>query len=372
MSDIVLRKRNAFSIFWVAGFLIILLVGCAKNNPKPTADATIVAARQATLTATALPPTPTASPTATATSTPTPLLPIEMPAEDLPTATPSPTSAPTAATKLQSKNDLDGNCVNRAKFIKDVTIRDNSRIKPDHKFTKTWRLKNTGTCTWTTAYSLVFAGGSQLSAAKKYDLKKNVAPGKQIDLSIVMTSPRKKGVYTSKWLLQSPSGKKFGVGRKGKTAIFAKIVVPTNAPTRGSISGFVWHDLCAPQSATDGAMPPGCVERADQSVDGRFIADGVYQKNEPRIGSAEIFLGKGKCPATGLAKITASIKGDYKFTNLKPGDYCVSIDPATDYNKYIFLPGEWSVPPDGQQTVTVKAGKTVGHVNFGWDYQFAP
>ena len=370
MSDIALRKRSYFSVLLFAGFLIVFLAGCAKNSATPTIDATIVAARQATLTAIALPPTPTASPTATATSTatPTPLLPIEMPAEDLPTATATPTPVPTVAAKLKSKSDLDGNCVNRAKFIKDVTIPDNSKIKPNHRFTKTWRLKNTGTCTWTTAYSLVFAGGSQLSAAKKQALKKDVAPGKQIDLSIILTSPPKKGVYTSKWLLQSASGKKFGVGRKGKTAIFAKIVVPTNAPTLGSVSGFVWHDLCAPQSATDGATPPGCVQRAD----GSFVADGIYQKNEPRIGGAEIFLGKGKCPATGLAKTTASIKGDYKFTNLKPGDYCVSIDPTTDFNQYIFLPGEWSVPPNGQQTVTVKAGKTADHINFGWDYQFAP
>jgi len=39
-------------------------------------------------------------------------------------------------------------CTDSAKFVLDVTIPDNSVISSNTAFTKTWRLKNTGTCTW--------------------------------------------------------------------------------------------------------------------------------------------------------------------------------------------------------------------------------
>jgi len=47
-------------------------------------------------------------------------------------------------------------------FVSDVTVPDGSSFTPGAAFTKTWQLKNIGTCTWTTSYSLVYAGGDQM------------------------------------------------------------------------------------------------------------------------------------------------------------------------------------------------------------------
>ena len=44
----------------------------------------------------------------------------------------------------------------------DVTVPDKTEIYADHKFVKTWRLLNAGTCTWTTKYSLYFVSGKQM------------------------------------------------------------------------------------------------------------------------------------------------------------------------------------------------------------------
>ena len=45
----------------------------------------------------------------------------------------------------------------QAAFIRDVTVPDGSPFAPGETFTKTWRLQNTGTCTWTTSnYTLVY------------------------------------------------------------------------------------------------------------------------------------------------------------------------------------------------------------------------
>ena len=41
-----------------------------------------------------------------------------------------------------------------ATFVADVTIPDGTYINPGASFTKIWRLKNTGTCAWTTQFAL--------------------------------------------------------------------------------------------------------------------------------------------------------------------------------------------------------------------------
>jgi len=50
----------------------------------------------------------------------------------------------------------------RAQFISDVTVPDGTTFAPGAAFNKTWRLKNVGTCTWTTSYSLVFDSGEKM------------------------------------------------------------------------------------------------------------------------------------------------------------------------------------------------------------------
>ncbi len=306
------------------------------------------------------PPTPT--PTAT------PLPPVLLPAIEPPTATPEPTPAVTPA-PAEAENNA---CIYRVIFVKDVTVPDNARINPGARFTKTWRLKNGGSCVWPEDVALVFAGGEQMNGPDSQPLGATVKPGKSVDVSVELVAPAAKGAYTSEWLLQTPAGERFGLGGDGKTPFWVKIRVPRNAPAsdaaNGVISGFVWHDLCAADQATADSLPEGC----DIAPGGGVMADGVYQPGEPPIGSAEIALGAGPCPSSGLAVIQAEANGKYAFKELKAGEYCVSIDAASDYNHYIFIPGRWTHPPDGQQTVTLTPGETKTNVNFGWDYELAP
>ena len=302
-----------------------------------------------------IPPTPT--------PTPTPLPPVLLPAIEPPTATPTITPTPIPAQT---------NCTNRIKFIKDVTVPDNAKVKAGAKFTKTWRLKNVGTCTWTPNYTLVFAGGAQMDGPDQQALATTVKPGKTVDISVDLIAPSKKGKYTSKWMLQTSDGKKFGLGNGGKTPFWLKIVVPKNAPAgdaaNGVIKGFIWHDLCASDQATADTMPPGC----QLAPNGGVIADGVFQQGEPPIGGVEASLGKGACPSSGLATVVADADGTYQFKGLKAGEYCVSIDAASEFNQYILIPGRWTYPPDGQHSVTLTPGETKTDINFGWDYELAP
>ena len=63
----------------------------------------------------------------------------------------SPTSGAPAVTATQ---DCD-----KADFVTDVTIPDGTVLDPDESFTKTWRLKNSGTCSWTPSYAVIFSNG---------------------------------------------------------------------------------------------------------------------------------------------------------------------------------------------------------------------
>src|SRR5512141_2598891 len=52
-----------------------------------------------------------------------------------------------------------------AQFVSDVTVPDGTKYDPGTAFKKTWRLKNIGTCTWSTSSSLVFDSGERMGAS---------------------------------------------------------------------------------------------------------------------------------------------------------------------------------------------------------------
>lgn len=128
----------------------------------------------------------------------------------------------------------------RADFVADVTIPDNSYIAPGAAFTKTWALKNSGSCTWTTGYSLVYASGEQMGGQAVTGLPGNVLPGQSINLSVNMTSPTTAGAHTGYWRLQNASGGAFGWGINGDQAFWVMINSGTTSATGTSgTSGFV-------------------------------------------------------------------------------------------------------------------------------------
>jgi len=93
-----------------------------------------------------------------------------------------------------------------------VTIPDGYDIDVNKNFTKTWRLKNVGSCTWTSDYDVVFDSGAQMSGPATQQLTNgSVAPGQTIDLSIDMKSPNSSGTYKGNWKLREPGGAVFGL-----------------------------------------------------------------------------------------------------------------------------------------------------------------
>ncbi|MFT3891417.1 MAG: NBR1-Ig-like domain-containing protein [Anaerolineales bacterium] len=123
----------------------------------------------------------------------------------------------------------------QAQFVSDVSIPDGSSFAPGATFTKTWRLKNIGTCTWNTSYSLAWAGGDSLGASDTVNLTSTVAPGQTIDLSVNLTAPSATGHYKGLWKLANTSGVQFGIGTSANTAFWADINVVDNTTVQNVV-----------------------------------------------------------------------------------------------------------------------------------------
>ena len=133
------------------------------------------------------------------------------------------------------------------------------------------------------------------------------------------------------------------------------------------VGGRIWHDLCDIDGSA--AEAAGCVENDD----GAFTADGRLEEGEPGLGGVIVQLGPGNCPSAGLATTITDGSGDYVFSGLEGGTYCVSVDAFDEQNAPFLLPGAWTNRDNdmpGSVTVELPLGGSAPDVNLGWDFQF--
>ncbi|OGO38513.1 MAG: hypothetical protein A2W35_17335 [Chloroflexi bacterium RBG_16_57_11] len=229
---------NFFSKLYKAGILLVLLAvllsSCQLNAPGE--DQTTTPAPEVLFTA--------AAQTAEAmrlqrfgkTQSPEAQSLIETAAGPEPTVTTTPTLGtpqPTPTTAL-SNPTAPADSGNRAEFVADVNIPDGTAFAPGQSFTKTWRISNTGQTTWTTGYALIFIDGDLLGAEAVVLLPEEVAPGKNVDVSVDMVAPDQAGTYLSYWKMKTPDGKIFGFGSTGQEAIWVKITAQAGAAAMGT------------------------------------------------------------------------------------------------------------------------------------------
>jgi ABC-type amino acid transport substrate-binding protein len=133
-------------------------------------------------------------------------------------STPIPSGQPTATPIPPVQTVVPPVCVNGMKFISDVTFGDNNMksppfIAPGEQFVKVWRVQNTGNCTWTPNYKLVYAygniDGAQMNG-QSLNIPGSVVPGQNIDLSVTLTAPMTPLTYQGFWQLENAEGGRFG------------------------------------------------------------------------------------------------------------------------------------------------------------------
>ena len=144
----------------------------------------------------------------------------------------------------------------KATFVADVTILDGTIFAPGTPFTKTWRLKNSGTCTWTTSYKLVFQSGDQMSAPALVNLTNNVMPDQTVDISVNLTAPASAGKYRGYWMLSNVSGALFGIGTNSNSPFWVEINV--SGTTTDTAYDFTSNVCAAQWKSGVGTLPcPG-------------------------------------------------------------------------------------------------------------------
>ncbi len=228
--------RKMYKIKWIIPGLLslsLILAACAPSVPPTPSEAEIaqqVAATQqakatqnsvetlvALVTQLSNQPTWTPQPACPVCPTQVVVLPTAQTTANPTAGTPVPTTAPTEAAGAK--------CF-QFDFLGDVNFPPGTVVKPGTKFSKTWTVKNTGTCKWTRDYDLVLAGGEAFGTNKRGDIPREVLPGETIDLTIYdMSAPMTEGTYYSYWMIAAPDGARIGYGPGQQWGLGIELIV---------------------------------------------------------------------------------------------------------------------------------------------------
>ena len=131
---------------------------------------------------------------------------------------PAPTATIPAQPTSPSINPTTAPCANGMRFVADLNLDDNNMqspppISPGQAFSKGWRIQNSGTCAWTTAYRLVFVSGNLPGASmggQPTAIQGFVPAGQQYDMFVNLVAPLTPGVYQAIWQMVDDQNRPFG------------------------------------------------------------------------------------------------------------------------------------------------------------------
>ncbi len=118
--------------------------------------------------------------------------------------------------------------------IDDENMKDPSKMAPGETFTKGWRMRNSGTCTWKSGYRLVYSYGNVPAAQMNglpIQVKKDVKPGDTVDFEVDLIAPIVPGNYKGYWNMRNLQNIKFGE-TVWVNIIVAELATPTPPPTQ--------------------------------------------------------------------------------------------------------------------------------------------
>jgi len=124
-------------------------------------------------------------------------------------------------------------------------VPDGSLFTPGSSFTKVWRLKNNGTCTWKTTYQVVLVSGDLMAGQNLMPLPGEVAPNQTIDLVMNFTAPLIEGDYRGNWQIRNDKGEIFGTTSTANKPFWVAIKVKS-PPLSGTVYDFT-ANACSAQ-----------------------------------------------------------------------------------------------------------------------------
>jgi len=164
-------------------------------------------------------------------------------AEETETATSETESASTPASNggTSAQASFSADCLNST-YVADVTVPDNTRFEKGEGFTKTWRVRNTGSCPWPDDTQLTFINGAALSAPESVDVGA-LETGETTDISVEMAAPDSDGNFRGVWRLTYGGGDPFGTSltvviKAGAETAAPQQPSPVSPPPSGGGGGF--------------------------------------------------------------------------------------------------------------------------------------
>ena len=109
--------------------------------------------------------------------------------------------------------------------MEDINIPDDTIVYAGDKLTKTWRIKNVGTCTWTPDYKLVLTNGSLVGPSSFSVFENEVPPNETVDISIPFIVPNTLGESQVFFHLDDGLGNQFGVDKDRKSPLWIQVIV---------------------------------------------------------------------------------------------------------------------------------------------------
>jgi hypothetical protein len=269
------------SVVWI--FVSLAFAGLAGCNMPRSQDSSVPASPNATqifqTVLARLTQTKSSVPTNTASPPPVP--------DRSPTVTTQPavvvTKSPEASSQSSNSNQT---CDQAAPGVPiDVSVPDDTVLQPGQPFTKIWRLRNVGTCSWTRAYRVELFSGDAMGAASSVPLAQVVLPGQVIDIAVDMVAPRAAGMFQGNWKLRNQKDQWFGIGPNGDSPFWVRIVIPatpTPSPTATLLETPIPSATPTPAAQSSGTITLTLGTKIDLDngdLDPASGADLTYQAN---------------------------------------------------------------------------------------------
>ena len=129
-----------------------------------------------------------------------------------------PPPAPTPTPVAPQPTPVPPACLDGAQWVADLSFDDKNMtappvLNPGQPFTKGWRMRNSGTCSWTTAYALAYVSGNTPAAqmgGQPIPVTREVRPGETFDFQVNLIAPIAPGTYQGFWNMRNAQSQRFG------------------------------------------------------------------------------------------------------------------------------------------------------------------
>jgi len=185
---------------------------------------------------------------------------------------------------------------NNSVFVSDVTVPDDTVMTPGQTFTKTWKLQNTGSCAWTTAYKVTFVSGNAMGGTTTA-LVAAVQPGQSGDVSVAMTAPAAAGDAIGYWILTNDSGQNFG------TSFYVRIKVGGTG-TSGTATATATGAASAPAAPTNLDIALTCNLGGTDGIQYEYVGTLTWTHDLKNVTGFTVYV-NGKSVASVAGNVTS-------------------------------------------------------------------